>query len=88
MQINPSPSYGTRFDIYIYIYIYIIKHKIFFLLILLRLYQTITATRIATLLREYSDGITLDDELLIETVLTKSNAELKEAYKGNLIFFK
>ena len=41
------------------------------------------AARIATLLREYSDGISLDDEHLIEILMSYSNNELRAAFKGS-----
>ena len=50
-------------------------------LILLRAMEP--ATCLATLLREYSDGLTLDDDHLIELIMTRTNAELKAAFKGN-----
>lgn len=44
------------------------------------------STCLATLLREYSDGLTLDDDHLIELIMTRTNAELKAAFKGVFIF--
>ena len=44
-------------------------------------------TRDATLLREFSDGITLDDENLWEILCTRSNEELKAAIDVHLDLF-
>ena len=43
--------------------------------------------RDAVLLREFSSGISLDDEFLIETIMSRSNAELKAAMSQYLKTF-